>query len=68
MVSRTPQNAEAVAATRQENGVYLQAKEGNGSGTPRLSKKEASTPKPAQDPELKDYVRPSPYISNLIGL
>ena len=33
-----------------------QTREGQGPGTPRKQKKESSTPKPAQDAELKDYV------------
>ena len=56
MVSRVAENAEGVAGKYQENGVHLQSKGGHGPGTPRFSKRDSSTPRPSQDPELKDYV------------
>jgi hypothetical protein len=56
MVSRTTQNGDTNGTRRQTNGTAGQTKEGKSAGTPRQSKKESSTPKPAQDAELKDYV------------
>ncbi|MCJ1380240.1 hypothetical protein MMC17_003343 [Xylographa soralifera] len=55
MVSRTPQRTDSIASTRQTNGISGQARTGKTSAAPRPPKKDSSTPKPAQDAELKDY-------------
>ena len=56
MVSRTPQHVDMVSARRQGTEPSGGQKDGKAVGTPRHPKKESSTPKPAQDAELKDYV------------
>lgn len=61
MVSRVPQYEEDSTNAGQGNGPQAQTQirdgKGQGHGTPRQSKKEVGTPKPAQDvAELKDYV------------
>ena len=69
MVSRVPQYGEVSTNAAQGNGAQAQPKEGKGQGhgTPRQLKKEASTPKPAQDvAELKDYVCYSITFSLLV--
>ena len=57
MVARNTQPTDAVPNGRSGNGAQGSGKEGQANGTPRHPKKEPSTPKPAQDAELKDYVR-----------
>ena len=55
MVSRTPQQTETNVNARQGDGNQITSKDAQGPGSPR-KQKEPSTPKPAQDAELKDYV------------
>ena len=56
MVARTTQPTDAMPNGRSGNGAQGSGKEAQAIGTPRHPKKESSTPKPAQDAELKDYV------------
>lgn len=61
MVSRIPQYEEDSTNAGPGNGPQAQTQirdgKGQGNGNARQSKKEAGTPKPAQDvAELKDYV------------
>lgn len=65
MVSRVPHLGEDSTNLSQGIGPQAQTQirdgkgQGQGHGTPRQPKKEAGTPKPAQDvAELKDYVSP----------
>jgi len=66
MVSRTPQQGEVEAEGSLSITTHVPSKtvvketqrDGNGSGTPRQSKKEVHVPTKAEDvAELKDYVR-----------
>ena len=56
MVSRTPQPVEMASSRRPGKESSETQKDGKAVSTPRHLKKESSTPKPAQDAELKDYV------------
>ena len=73
MVSRNPPTTDAGINVRPSNGIQLPSRDGQVVGTPRQLNKEPSTPKPAQDAELKDYVcwfktpRPMCIYSNIIS-
>ena len=58
MGAKTTQGTDAgTPASRSEGKADPASKEGQNMGTPRKSRRETSVaPKPAQDPELKDYV------------
>ena len=55
VLSRTTQHADSVAPKRQTNGMSALSKDGKSAGASHPPKREPSTPKPAQDAELKDY-------------